>query len=66
MKMYRKGSHCKHDLKVHLVCIPKYRKKILQGEVAMREWDFLKADCDGARINNNQRKKLRGTMCICF
>jgi putative transposase len=42
MKMYRKGSHCKHDLKVHLVWIPKYRKKILQGEVATRARDLLR------------------------
>jgi hypothetical protein len=33
---YRKGAHTKHDLKVHLVWIPKYRKKILTGPVAVR------------------------------
>jgi putative transposase len=42
MKLYWKGSHSKHDLKVHLVWIPKYRKKILVGEVALRVRDLLR------------------------
>ena len=42
MKLYRKSSHSKHDLKVHLVWIPKYRKKVLHGEVATRARDLLR------------------------
>ena len=42
MKMYRQGSHCKHDLKVDLVSIPKYRMKVLEGEVATRVRDLLR------------------------
>src|SRR5487761_439315 len=30
------GAHTKHDLKVHLVWVPKYRKKVLTGQVALR------------------------------
>ena len=36
------GAHTKHDLKVHLVWIPKYRKKILIGEIALRVRDLIR------------------------
>ncbi len=36
MRRYRVGAHTKTDLKVHLVWVPKYRKKALTGEVAIR------------------------------
>jgi putative transposase len=42
MRRYRFGSHTKTDLKVHLVWIPKYRKKVLHGEVAIRTRDILR------------------------
>ena len=42
MKRYRIGAHTKYDMKVHLVWIPKYRKKVLTGEVAIRVRDLLK------------------------
>ena len=42
MKSYRRGSHTLHDLKVHLVWIPKYRKKVLTGEVALRTRTLLR------------------------
>ena len=42
MKRYRIGAHTKHDLKVHLVWIPKYRKRILIGPVAIRVRDLIR------------------------
>ena len=42
MRLYRLGAHTKTDLKVHLVWIPKYRKKVLTGEVAVRTRDILR------------------------
>jgi len=36
------GAHTKTDLKVHLVWVPKYRKKALTGEVAIRVRDILR------------------------
>jgi putative transposase len=36
------GAHTKSDLKVHLVWIPKYRKAVLVGEVAIRVRDLLR------------------------
>ena len=42
MRHYRLGSHTKSDLKVHIVWIPKYRKKFLAGDVAVRARDLLR------------------------
>ena len=42
MRRYRLGAHTKTDLKVHLVWIPKYRKRVLSGEVAIRARDVLR------------------------
>ena len=41
MRRYQVGAHTKTDLKVHLVWVPKYRKKVLTGEVAIRARDIL-------------------------
>ena len=42
MKRYQLGAHTKHDLKVHLVWVPKYRKKVLTGDVAIRVRDLIR------------------------
>jgi putative transposase len=42
VRHYRLGAHTKTDLKVHLVWIPKYRKEVLTGEVAIRVRDLLR------------------------
>ena len=42
MRRYRLGAHTKFDLKVHLVWIPKYRKKTLVGPVALRVRDVIR------------------------
>ena len=42
MKHYRLGAHTKSDMKVHLVWVPKYRKRILTGQVAIRVRDILR------------------------
>ena len=42
MRKYRVGAHTKHDMKVHLVWIPKYRKKVLTGEIAIRVRDLIR------------------------
>lgn len=36
------GAHTKTDLKVHVVWIPKYRKGVLTGEVALRVRDLIR------------------------
>jgi putative transposase len=42
VRNYRTGPHSKFDLKVHLVWIPKYRKAVLVGPVALRVRDLLR------------------------
>lgn len=42
MRHYRYGAHTKTDLKVHLVWIPKYRKRVLTGDIAIRVRDILR------------------------
>ena len=42
MRRYKLGAHTKTDLKVHLIWIPKYRKKVLTGQVAIRARDILR------------------------
>ena len=42
MRHYRLGAHTKSDLKAHLVWIPKYRKAVLTGEVAIRVRDLIR------------------------
>ena len=42
MKQYRIGAHTKFDLQVHLVWVPKYRKKVLTGQVAIRVRDVIR------------------------
>ena len=42
MRHYRLGAHTKTDLKVHLVWVPKYRKAVLTGEIAIRVRDLLR------------------------
>src|SRR3982750_4528579 len=42
VRHYRLGAHTKSDLIVHLVWVPKYRKAVLIGEVALRVRDLLR------------------------
>jgi putative transposase len=42
MRRYRTGAHAKYDLKVHIVWVPKYRKRLLTGPVAVRTRDLLR------------------------
>ena len=40
MRRYRTNSPGKYDLKVHLICVPKCRKRVLTGAVAERVRDL--------------------------
>ena len=42
MRCYRLGSLTKTDIKVYLVWIRKYRKKVLSGAVAIQTFDILR------------------------
>lgn len=45
MQNYRTTSHSKYDLKVHLVFIPKYRKRILTGHIGTKIRDLIRQIC---------------------
>ncbi len=40
------GAHTKHRLRYHLVFIPKYRKRVLEGKVAARLEALLRQACE--------------------
>ncbi len=42
MKKYNSGSHTKHRHMYHIVWIPKYRKRVLQGVVKIRLEELFK------------------------
>ena len=42
MRRYRTNLPSKYDLKVHLIWVPKYRKRVLTGAVAERVGDVLR------------------------
>ena len=42
MRNYRLGAHTKTDMKVHVIWIPKYRKKFLTGDVAISVRDIIR------------------------
>jgi len=42
VRHYRLGAHTKCDLKVHVVWIPKYRKGVLTGDVALRVRELIR------------------------
>ena len=45
MAIYQTGSHTKHRLQYHLVWIPKYRRRVLRGEVVIRLRKLLYEAC---------------------
>jgi len=47
---YRKGSHTKYNLAVHIVFIPKYRKKILYGQIGQKVRELIKEICSALEV----------------
>ena len=45
MEYYRSGAHTRYDIKYHLVWVPKYRKPILHGPVAVRLRELVREIC---------------------
>ena len=48
MARYWIGRHTKHRIQAHLVLVPKYRKRVLRGKIAIRLRGLL---YEGCRIN---------------
>jgi putative transposase len=45
MARYWTGGHTKHRLQIHLVWVPKYRKRVLQGKIVSRLKKLLYEAC---------------------
>jgi putative transposase len=46
MNIYWQGAHTKHRLMVHIVWLPKYRKRILKGALAARLKELIQECAD--------------------
>ena len=49
-RSYRKTSHSKYDVKVHLIWVTKYRYKVLVDGVKLRIRDLIRQTCDANDI----------------
>ncbi|MBD2701644.1 IS200/IS605 family transposase [Spirosoma sp. BT702] len=47
---YRTGSHSRYELKIHLVWITKYRKRILKGDVSIRLRELIREICKANEV----------------
>lgn len=45
MQEYRQGSHTKFSIHLHVVWVTKYRKSILQKEIALYVRDVIRKKC---------------------
>jgi putative transposase len=50
VKEYRKGSHSKFAIEIHLVWCTKYRKPILRGDVAVRFRAIARQECSELKV----------------
>jgi putative transposase len=50
MREYRKGSHSKFAIEIHLVWCTKYRKPILRGDVAVRFRAIARQECSELKV----------------
>ena len=50
VRSYRKTSHSKYDLRVHLIWVTKYRYKVLVNRVKLRIRDLLRQICDAKDV----------------
>ena len=68
MKKYWFGVHSKYRLMLHLVWIPKYRKRILKGELAKRlkELLILCAEANGWKIEEVNIQQDHVHIVVCF
>jgi len=51
VRKYRKTSHSKYELKVHLIWVTKYRYKVLVNDIKHRIRDLIRQCCDANDIH---------------
>ena len=47
----RTGSHCKYNINYHIIWIPKYRKKLLYGEVKRVLDTIIRGQCEDMGVD---------------
>ncbi len=50
MKDYKRGTHSRFEIQIHLVWCTKYRKKILRGDIGHRFRDLAREICAGMKV----------------
>ena len=50
MAEYRQSAHAVFDLKYHMICCTKYRKKVLRGRIAERARDLIRQICSARDV----------------
>jgi putative transposase len=50
MRQCRKGSHCVHDIKYHIVWITKYRKPVLVQKIGKRLRELIRLICTSLEV----------------
>lgn len=50
MKEYRRGSHTKYSIEIHLVWCTKYRKGILRGDIGYRFREIAREVCNDMKV----------------
>ena len=50
MKEYRRGSHTKFAIEIHLVWCTKYRKGVLKGDIAYRFRELARESCSKLKV----------------
>ena len=51
VRKYRKTSHSKYELKVHLIWVTKYRYKVIVNDIKHRVRDLIRQCCDASDIH---------------
>jgi putative transposase len=51
VRKYRKTSHSKYELKVHLIWVTKYRYKVLINDIKHRIRELIRQCCDASDIH---------------
>ncbi len=51
MQEYRQGSHTKFSIHLHVVWVTKYRKPILQKEIALYVRDVIREECQKMEVD---------------
>ena len=64
VRRYRVGAHTQFDLKVHLIWIPKHRKRVLVGPVAIRVRDLLRQIAMEHELHIIAGKAARDQVCV--